>query len=95
MGDSKPTELAITLAALPGNYGDLWVRANDVSHRLELLGFKYSAQQVASSLARMASVDAPWIEARTERWGNYHEYRVTSYGRTDLHNRLGLRLGID
>lgn len=90
----RPSELAITLATLPGRYGseDGWQAADQVRHRLGLLGFDATAQQVAAWLGRMARADAPWVERRTVD-GHYGEYRVTQWGSNDLDNRL--RLSVD
>lgn len=90
MSAVRPTELAITLAALPGRYGeaDGWVVTDEVRHRLRLFGFDCSPQFVAAALARMARSDAPWVERRESRWGDLAEYRVTRFGRTDIDNRL-------
>jgi hypothetical protein len=89
-GMSRPTELAITIAALPGRYGasDGWVCADEVRHRLRVFGFECSSQFVAAALARMASVDAPWLERRESAWGGPAEYRVTRWARNDIDNRL-------
>lgn len=87
----KPTELTLTLAALPGYGTDCregWVYADEVRGRLRLLGFEASAQQVASWLRRMAAVDAPWVEVRENPHFPIKEYRVTRYGACDLDNRF-------
>jgi hypothetical protein len=86
----KPTELAITIAAMGGvGYAsnDGWLAADQIRHRLTLLGFHATTQQVAAWLARMARTDAPWVERRRSPWGDW-EYRVTMYGRNDIDNRL-------
>lgn len=88
---TRPSELAVTIAALPGRYGerDGWVSADEVRGRLALLGFVCTAQQVAGTLRRMARVDCPWIETRPGRYDGWPtEYRVTQYARTDMSNRL-------
>lgn len=90
----KPTELAITLATLPGNYysADGWVSADEVRTRLKLLGFDATAQQTAAWLRRMALAESPWVECRPQPWG-IREYRVTQCGANDVDNRLpGLTL---
>lgn len=87
----RPSELAITIAAMPGRYDDGregWVVADTIRGRLVLLGFECSTQQIASALRRMARVDSPWIEVRPGRWSRPTEYRVTSFGQCDVHNRL-------
>jgi hypothetical protein len=43
---SAPTELAITMATYPGRYSDDWVTADEVRHRLRLLGFDCTSQFV-------------------------------------------------
>lgn len=89
---SKPTELAITLAALPGRYhsNEGWISSDAVRTRLKLLGFDCSSQQVAAWLKRMSEIDAPWIERRRLCWDERQwEYRVTRFGRTDIDNKLG------
>lgn len=86
----RPTELAITLAALGGvGYAadDKWYAADQVRHRLGLLGFEVSAQQTAAWLHRMSRVDAPWIEKRRSPWNDW-EYRVTRWGLNDIDNRF-------
>lgn len=88
----KPTELAVTIAALPGQYGanDGWVTADEVKHRLAKLGIECSGQQVTAMLKRMATTeDAPWLERRKHRLFDLWEYRVTRYGKTDVDNKLG------
>lgn len=94
---AKPTELTITLAALPGygtDYGrEGWVYADQVRGRLALLGFDASAQQVAAWLRKMAAAESPWIEVRENLHFPIREYRVTRYGANDVGNRLpGVRL---
>lgn len=86
----RPTELAITLAALPPDtgYADSWTDADQVRGRLKLLGFDCTTQQVGAWLARMARSDAPWVERRRDAWDSRWEYRVTRYGRTDIDNRF-------
>jgi hypothetical protein len=87
----RPSELALTIAALPGRYAtDGWVYADNVRHSLRLIGFDLTTQQVAASLARMARTDAPWVERRKAEWHNVWEYRVTHFGLNDLENRLSL-----
>lgn len=91
----RPSELALTLATVPGRYGasDGWVSADEVRGRLVLLGFQVKAQQVAAWLKRMAETECPWVERREHRWGRGWEYRVTRFGRTDVDNRfVGVRL---
>lgn len=85
---TRPSELAITLAALPGGFGSRegWMYADEVRGRLGLLGFAPTAQQVAAWLGRMSRVDAPWVEVR-EHYG-FKQYRVTRFGRTDIANRI-------
>lgn len=91
---AKPSEIAITIAALGSADARLkddagWVAASEVRVRLQRLGFVCSVQQVASWLARMARTELPWVERRQIRFFNGGwEYRVTQYGVTDLHNRL-------
>lgn len=88
----KPTELAITLACLPGRYSTSseqgWVIAGEVRGRLTVFGFQCSAQQVAAWLSRMARTEAPWVERRQDPWGHGWEYRVTRYGKTDIQNKM-------
>lgn len=89
----KPSELAITIACLPGSHSnrDGWMSADNVRDRLALLGFKCSPQQVAAWLGRMARTDAPWVERDPEPWyGGPAHYRVTVFGRTDIRNKLPL-----
>jgi hypothetical protein len=85
-----PTELAITICALPGRYGeaDGWTSADQVAHRLALLGFECTAQQAAAWLARMARADANLVERRQSPWGDGWHYRVTRFGKTDVENKL-------
>lgn len=84
----RPTELALTLATLRGQYSerDGWVYADEVRGRSAILGFEATAQQVAAWLGRMSRVDAPWGEVRY-RFG-ITEYRVTRFGECDLQNRF-------
>lgn len=93
----KPTELAVTLAAIPGRYGDRdgWVYADEVRARLARLGFDASSQQVAAWLRKMARTECPWVEARESPHAGQiiRQYRVTRFGKTDIDNRLrGVRL---
>lgn len=86
---ARPTELAITLAALPNRYDiDGWTYADNVAHRLRDLGFDVSAQRVAAWLLRMSKVDAPWVETQESPWGAPRRYRVTRYGRCDIENKI-------
>src|SRR4051794_18195957 len=84
----RPTQLVLTLAALPGRYRARqgWVVADEVRGRLRLLGFDVRTQQVAAWLGRMARADMPWVE-RHESYGVL-EYRVTRFGVTDIGNHL-------
>lgn len=92
----RPSELAITLAAIPSRWAPPstdggWVFADEIRARLHLLGFDATTQQVAAWLGRMSRVQCPWIE-RCDNWGDL-QYRVTRYGKTDVDNRLpGVRL---
>lgn len=84
---TAPPELVVTLAAAGAPFvTDGWLTADQVAHRLVLLGHAVSAQQAASWLGRMSRADMPWVEVR-DRYG-YREYRVTRFGRTDVANRL-------
>lgn len=88
---SKPTELAVTLATFPHRYSnpDAWSSADEVRGRLKALGFDCTTQQVAAYLRRMSLCDAPWIERRYVDWGGgFWEYRVTVWGRNDIDNRF-------
>lgn len=89
MATLRPSELAVTLSALPGEYGgrDGWVVADEVRHRLELLGFDVTAQMVAARLRAMSRAQQPWVESRPTHIG-VREYRVTSFGRSDVANQL-------
>lgn len=89
----KPSELTLTLAALPKfpHHNSGWVTADEVRGRLKLLGFHCSTQQVSAWLRRMARTDAPWVEVH-DGWWSCLAYRVTFYGKTDLENKLGLRV---
>lgn len=89
----RPSELALTLATLPGDgasrYGghrDGWVYADEVRTQLRRLGFTATPQQIAAWLGRMARVECPWVEVRTSH--GIREYRVTRFGATDIFNRL-------
>jgi hypothetical protein len=83
----RPSELALTLAALPGRYAtsDGWVYADQVRFQLARLGFGASTQQVAAWLGAMSRAEAPWVEVR-DGYGT-REYRVTRFGTTDIDNR--------
>jgi hypothetical protein len=88
MADPKPTELAITLATLGHRYvTDQWLYASQIAANLKLLGFTVPPRGLGSTLARMCSVDAPWLERRLSPFRDY-EYRVTQWGRNDIQNRL-------
>lgn len=89
-GTPRPTELAITLAALPRRYSrpGTWSSADEIRGRLALLGFDCTTQQVAAYLARMARADAPWVERCQDPWTGCWEYRVTNWGRNDIDNRF-------
>jgi hypothetical protein len=90
---SRPTELAITIAALPAPSGGAfggWVYADEVRGRLRMLGFDCTGQFVAAALARMAATDAPWVERKANPLGGPWKYRVTRYGSTDIDNRMPL-----
>jgi len=92
----KPTELAITLAALGHRdyYSrDGWLYASHIAENLGVLGFEVTGRSLASTLARMCTVDAPWLERRRSPFSDY-EYRVTRYGRNDIDNRLRLRVSV-
>jgi hypothetical protein len=85
---TKPTALAITLAALKHRYAnDGWLYASQIAANLALLGFNTNGRALASPLARMCTVDAPWLERRRSPFHDY-EYRVTQWGRNDIDNRL-------
>ncbi len=89
---AKPTVLALTLATLPGRYGDGregWVCADEVAHRLALFGFEPSAQQVAGWLRSAINEDSPCIESRRREYVGVNEYRVTRFGKGEVDNRLG------
>lgn len=89
---SKPTELAITIAALGNNYHrDGWFCADEIRGKLALLGFDVKTQQVAAWLGRMSRDDAPWVERQRSPW-NELEYRVTPFGLNDIANRLCIDL---
>ena len=89
----RPTELALTLATLPGPYSlsDGWVFADEVRGKLRLLGFEVSAQQVAAWLGTMGRAESPWIESQPYPHNpRYREYRVTRQAvadDTELHIR--------
>lgn len=91
---TEPTEIAICLAAVAAaNHPfagsarrDGWVPADAIRNRLEVLGYTASTQQIAAWLGRMARCNEPWIEHR-QAWG-YREYRLTLFGKTDVHNRF-------
>lgn len=90
MSDARPTELAITLAALAcRSSDDGWVYADEIRGQLLKLGFsrQTSAQQVASWLKPMCSVECPWFE-RGLYFGGYWRYRVTRFGITDVENKM-------
>jgi hypothetical protein len=88
---SKPTELAITLAALTPRY-DEWLYASQIVTNLGLLGFDVTSRALASTLARMCRTDAPWLERRRSPFQDF-EYRITRWGRNDVNNRFpGVRL---
>lgn len=86
----RPSELAITVAALPASYHDRegWQSADEIRGRLALLGFDCTTQQLAAWMVGMTTCDAPWLERRRTTWGKTWEYRVTRYGTTDISNRL-------
>lgn len=87
---SKPSELAITLATGGHRYevSPGWVYASQIAANLRLFGFDdVNGRRLASTLTRMCTADAPWLERRRSPFDD-HEYRVTQYGRTDVHNRL-------
>jgi hypothetical protein len=87
-GRPKPTELTITLAALATTRdGHGWLYAVEIARNLNLLGFDIDSRRLAPTLSRMATVDMPWLDRRRSPFGDY-EYRVTQWGRTDIHNRL-------
>jgi hypothetical protein len=87
---SQPTELAITIATLhhrawtskPG-----WLYASQIAQNLERMGFETSGRQLAATLSRMCTVDAPWLERERSPFDDYR-YRVTTWGFNDLENRL-------
>jgi hypothetical protein len=87
---SKPSELAITLAALHHRYSTEpgWLYASQIVANLKLLGFEVNSRALAGTLGRMCRVDAPWLERRRSPFNDY-EYRVTRYGRNDIDNKLG------
>lgn len=92
---TRPTELALTLASLPGhrNTEDGWMTADEVLFRLKMLGFAATTQQVAAWLGRMARTDQPWVERRRRYDGWPMEYRVTGFGECDLLNKFpGVRV---
>jgi hypothetical protein len=87
---AKPTELAITIAALGHRYATAgeWLCASQIAANLKLLGFDTTGRRLAPRLRVMATVDAPWLERRRDLFGSEYEYRVTHWGRTDISNRL-------
>ncbi len=86
----RPTELAITLAAFVRGTND-WRCADEIAHRLQLLGFEATAQQVAAWLRPMCECECPWFEREQTSWGPW-SYRVTTYGVCDIENRTTLRV---
>ena len=92
---SKPTELAIVMAAMPERdhqtSNDGWVYADGVTHRLRRIGFTCVTQQVASWLRTMSRVQFPWVDSRPTEAG-IKQYRVTQWGASDVQNKLGITL---
>ncbi|WP_320672363.1 hypothetical protein [Patulibacter defluvii] len=86
MAADRPSELALTLSALPSSGHSGWITADEIAARLALLGFRRTAQQLSPLLRQMCEVECPWLERRTSSgpW----LYRVTGYGKTDVRNRL-------
>ena len=89
----RPTELAITIAALSVRHVvDHWLYANEIRGQLARLGFNATTQQVAAWLGLMCTVDAPWFE-RTHDHGGMWRYRVTRFGVCDVENKVhGMRV---
>jgi hypothetical protein len=85
----KPSDLAITLAALsfPQHLRGGWLCNDEIRHRLMRLGFEPTAQHVAGRLTAMCHEDVPRFERRDAPW-RAKEYRVTQWGRNDVHNKL-------
>jgi hypothetical protein len=89
---AKPTVLTLTLATLPGRYGDGrggWVSADEVRNRLALFGIVASSQAVVGALQTAAGDDQPCIEARRHESFAFTVYRVTRYGLGEVNHRLG------
>lgn len=82
----KPTELAITLAAL-GYRHQQWLYASQIAANLRLLGFDIDGRRLGARLKRMCEVDAPWLERKRSPFNDF-EYRVTPWGRNDIDNRF-------
>jgi hypothetical protein len=85
----KPTELAITLAALDHRYTfePGWLYASQIAANLALLGFDTTGKRLAPRLGSMCKADAPWLERKRSPFDDY-AYRVTRWGLNDLDNRL-------
>lgn len=85
---TKPSHLAITMAALGHRYSHQgWLCAGQISANLRLLGFEVGGSQIASTLTHMCTVEFPWLERRESYPGEY-EYRVTRFGINDIDNRM-------
>jgi hypothetical protein len=86
---NKPSELAITLAALSHRHAmePGWLYASQIVANLQLFGFDVSSRALSATLARMCRVDAPWLERRRSPFNDY-QYNVTRFGRNDIDNKL-------
>lgn len=87
--DSRPSELAITLAAMHHRYEveGGWLYASQIAGNLRLLGFETNGRRLAATLKHMCEVDAPWLERKRSPFNDY-SYRVTRWGKNDIENRL-------
>jgi hypothetical protein len=88
---SRPTELAVTLAAAaaPWDGSNGWLTADEIRQRLTWFGHHCSPQWLSATLKRMCEADAPWLERQRGRWGgDWWEYRVTRWGANDIDNTL-------
>lgn len=85
----RPSDLMATLAAATlRRTTDDWFVADEMRHRLRMLGFNVSAQQVAAQLRRLCEMDAPPVESKRESYWPTKDYRVTRFGRTWIENEF-------
>lgn len=90
----RPADVTVVLAAAQAQQKGWmgWANASQVAFYLELLGFEVSSQQAAAYLRRLARLDCPPVASRPDAFLPWREYRVTGFGKTWVHNVLGLRL---